>query len=90
MNKEEKMLYDVIVKWWGDAETQDKDPLISDLVNDITKMRDEKIEKLIDLFFNVIYSLKMTQYKNEDESEAAKVIHEADQYFQQMLDILHS
>jgi hypothetical protein len=30
-------LYDIIVRWWGDAETQDKDPIIADLVDDIEK-----------------------------------------------------
>ena len=28
-------LYDIVVEWWGDAETQDKDPVISDLVDAI-------------------------------------------------------
>ena len=30
-------LYDIIVRWWGYAETQDKDPIIADLVDDIEK-----------------------------------------------------
>ena len=30
-------LYDLIVDWWGSAETQNKDPIISDLVNRIEK-----------------------------------------------------
>lgn len=30
-------LYDIIVRWWGNAETQDKDPIIADLVDDIEK-----------------------------------------------------
>ena len=30
-------LYDIIVRWWGDAETQDKDPIIDDLVDMIDK-----------------------------------------------------
>jgi hypothetical protein len=28
-------LRDIVVEWWGDAETQDKDPVISDLVDAI-------------------------------------------------------
>ncbi|MFZ9327477.1 MAG: hypothetical protein ACO24H_08495 [Polynucleobacter sp.] len=30
-------LYGIIADWWGDAETQDKDPVIADLVDDIEK-----------------------------------------------------
>ena len=50
----------------------------------------QKIEALSDLLSNVIHSLEMTQYEIEDVSEAANVVHEADHYHQQMLDILHS
>jgi hypothetical protein len=32
-----KTLTDIIVRWWGDSETQDKDPIITDLVDDIEK-----------------------------------------------------
>ena len=32
-----KTLTDIIIRWWGDAETQDKDPIITDLVDDIEK-----------------------------------------------------
>jgi hypothetical protein len=35
--KKPETLYDIIVRWWGDAETQDKDPIIADLVDDIEK-----------------------------------------------------
>ena len=35
--KKPKTLYDIIADWWGDAETQDKDPIIADLVDDIEK-----------------------------------------------------
>ena len=50
----------------------------------------QKIEALSDLLSNVIHSLEMTKFEIEDVSEAANVIREADQYHQQMLDILHS
>ena len=50
----------------------------------------QKVEALTDLLSNVIHSLEMTQYEIEDVSEAANVVREADNYHQQMLDILHS
>ena len=50
----------------------------------------QKIEALTDLLSNVIHSLEMTKYEIEDVSEAANVVREADQFHQQMLDILHS
>jgi hypothetical protein len=50
----------------------------------------QKIEALTDLLSNVIHSLEMTQYEIEDVSEAANVVRDADNYHQQMLDILHS
>jgi hypothetical protein len=50
----------------------------------------QKIEALTDLLSNVIHSLEMTQYHIEDISEAANVVREANDYDQQMLDILHS
>ena len=49
----------------------------------------QKIDALIDLCSNVIHSLEMTHYHIEDVSEAANVIRDADNYHQQMLDILH-
>ena len=51
---------------------------------------EQKIEALTDLLSNVIHSLEMTKYEIEDVSEAANVIREANNYDQQMLDILHS
>ncbi len=50
----------------------------------------QKIDALTELLSNVIHSLEMTQYEIEDVSEAANVIRDADNYHQQMLDILHS
>ena len=50
----------------------------------------QKIEALTDLLSNVIHSLEMTQYEIEDVSEASNVVRQADHYYQQMLDILHS
>jgi len=39
MTEEEQKLYDVIAAWWGDAETQDKDPIIADLVHSIMDLK---------------------------------------------------
>ena len=39
MTEEEQKLYDVIADWWGDAETQDKDPIIDDLVHSIMDLK---------------------------------------------------
>ena len=49
----------------------------------------QKIEALTDLLSDVIHSLEMTKYEIEDISEAADVIRNADNYYQQMLNILH-
>ena len=37
--KKPETLYDIIVRWWGDAETQDKDPIIADLVHSIMDLK---------------------------------------------------
>ena len=50
---------------------------------------EQKVDALTDLLSNVIHSLEMTQYEIEDVTEAANVIREADNYHQQMLDILY-
>jgi hypothetical protein len=50
----------------------------------------QKIDALIDLCSNAIHSLEMTQYHIEDISEAANVVREANDYDQQMLNIIHS
>ena len=39
MTEEEQKLYDVVADWWGDAETQDKDPIIADLVHSIMDLK---------------------------------------------------
>ena len=49
----------------------------------------QKIEALTELLSNVIHSLEMTQYEIDDVSEAANVVREADNYHQQMLNILY-
>ena len=51
---------------------------------------EQKIDALSDLLSNVIHSLEMTHHVIDDVSEAANVIREADNYHQQMIDILHS
>ena len=40
MTEEQQELYDIVSDWWGDAETQDKDPIIADLVNAIMDWKD--------------------------------------------------
>ena len=40
MTEEQQELYDIVADWWGDAETQDKDPIIADLVNAIMDWKD--------------------------------------------------
>jgi hypothetical protein len=50
----------------------------------------QMIDALSDLLSNVIHSLEMTHHVIDDVSEASHVIREADNYHQQMLDILHS
>jgi hypothetical protein len=49
-----------------------------------------KIEELTDLLKDVINSLEMKQYVVEDPNESHQCEVEADQYYQHMLDILHS
>jgi len=51
---------------------------------------EQKIDALSDLLSNAIHSLEMTKYEIDDVYEAANVIRDADNYHQQMLDILHS
>lgn len=50
----------------------------------------QKIEALTDLLSNVIHSLEMKQYVVENPHESHQCEVEADQYYQHMLDILHS
>jgi len=45
MTEEEQKLYDVITDWWGDAETQDKDPVIADLVHSIMDLKYNPVRK---------------------------------------------
>jgi hypothetical protein len=49
----------------------------------------DKIDALTELLSNVIHSLEMTKFEIDDVSEAANVIREADNYHQQMLNILY-
>lgn len=49
---------------------------------------EQKIEELRDLLFNVIHSLEMTQYDIQDPTESYAVVLLADDYHQQMIDIL--
>ena len=49
----------------------------------------DKVDALTELLSNVIHSLEMTKYEIEDVTEAANVVREADNYHQQMLNILY-
>lgn len=49
----------------------------------------QKVEALTALLSDAIHSLEMTKYEIENVSEAAYAERKADEYFQQMLDILH-
>ena len=51
---------------------------------------EQKIEALTDLLDNVIHSLNMKQYEIEDATQSHQCEVEADNYYQQMLDILYS
>jgi len=50
----------------------------------------QKVEALTNLLDNVIHSLSMKQYEIEDATESHKCEAEADEYYQKMLNILHS
>jgi hypothetical protein len=55
------------------------------------KMTDtQKIEALTDLLDMVIHRLNMKQYEIEDPTESHQCEVEADNYYQKMLNILHS
>ena len=51
---------------------------------------EQKIAALTDLLDNVIHSLNMKQYEIEDATQSHQCEVEADDYYQQMLDILYS
>jgi hypothetical protein len=51
---------------------------------------EQKIDALTDLLTDVIHSLNMKQYEIEDPTESYKCETQADEYHQQMCDILHS
>ena len=51
---------------------------------------EQKIEALTNLLDDVIHSLNMKQYEIEDANESHQCEVEADNYYQQMLDILYS
>jgi hypothetical protein len=50
----------------------------------------QKIDALTDLLSNVIHALNMKQYEIEDATQSHQCEVEADQFHQQMIDILHS
>ena len=51
---------------------------------------EQKIEALIELLTDVMHTLNMKQYVIDDPTEYYKCETEADEYHQQMIDILHS
>jgi hypothetical protein len=51
---------------------------------------EQKIEALTALLDTVISALELTKYDIEDVTKANNVVIEADQFHQQMIDILHS
>lgn len=50
---------------------------------------EQKITALTELLSNVIHTLELKQYDIEDSQESYQCVVEADQFQQQMLDILH-
>ena len=50
----------------------------------------QKIDALTDLLGDVIHSLSMKQYEIEDATQSHQCEVEADDYYQKMLNILHS
>ena len=51
---------------------------------------EQKIEQLTNLLSTVIFALEMTQYDIDDATESHNVVVKADQFHQQMIDILHT
>jgi len=51
---------------------------------------EQKIEELTDLLSNVIHALSMKQYEIDDATQSHQCEVEADQFHQQMCDILYS
>ena len=51
---------------------------------------EQKIEALTELLSTVIHTLEMKQYDIDDPTESHQCEVEADQFHQQMLNILHS
>jgi hypothetical protein len=50
----------------------------------------QKIDALTELLSTVIHTLEMKQYEIEDATQSHQCEVEADQFHQQMIDILHS
>jgi hypothetical protein len=50
----------------------------------------QQVEALTELLKDVIHALEMTQYEIDDADESHYVVQQADQFHQQMIDILHS
>ncbi len=50
----------------------------------------QQVEALTELLKDVIHALEMTQYEIDDAHESHYVVQQADQFHQQMLNIIHS
>jgi len=50
----------------------------------------QQVDALVELLSDVIHALEMTQYEIDDAHESHYVVQQADQFHQQMIDILHS
>jgi hypothetical protein len=50
----------------------------------------DKVQALTELLFTVIYTLEMKQYDIENPTESYQCVTEADEFHQQMLNILYS
>ncbi len=51
---------------------------------------EQKIDALVNLLNDVMHTLSMKQYEIEDATQSHQCEVEADQFHQQMMDILHS
>jgi hypothetical protein len=49
----------------------------------------QQVEALTELLKDVIHALEMTQYEIDDADESHYVVQQADQFHQQMIDILY-
>ncbi len=53
-------------------------------------IHEQKIDALVNLLHDVMHTLSMKQYEIEDPTQSYQCEVEADQFHQQMIEILHS